>query len=271
MEVIALQEYTDKYVSLYEGEIRNINDPLAERLIEKGVVANHEDQKEQQQQEREPNWVLYWNMENDFVDSEKLIPENTLVKVIYEDAQFIVPSNEVYVQYGENETVLYKAQNILGKFPEEGEVDFDFSEYPIVLWVTWDAKIGCNMGIEASPEEQGKYSDENLPHIAIYYDDKTESEEDEENLNSNIFLVTEIRHPSNPYIPSLDKTFNEIKAAMLSGKNVILFDNGEEDSEVISYHILQDITQSQNTYTVDFSKNGVYVADSPEGIFYVDR
>ena len=34
MEIIALQEYTDRYVSLYEGEIRNISDDLANKLIE---------------------------------------------------------------------------------------------------------------------------------------------------------------------------------------------------------------------------------------------
>lgn len=268
MEIIALQEYTDKYVSLYEGEIRNINDPLAERLIEKGVVANHEDQKEQQQ-EREPNWVLYWDLENDFVDSEKFIPENTLVKVIYEDAQFIVPSNEVYVQYGENETILYKRQNVLGNSPESEKEDFDFSEYPIIIQVVWNLKTGCNVNIEASPEEQEKYSEENLPHIAIYYDDKTESEE---NLNSNIFLVTEVRDPTNPYISSLNKTFNEIKSAMLSGKNVIILNHGgEEESEMTSYNWLTAITQSQNTYTVEFYKHGTYIADSPEGTFYMER
>lgn len=274
MEIIALKEYTDKYISLYQGEIRNVNDPLAERLIEKGVVANHEDEKEQQQ-EREPNWVLYWDMENNFVDSEKLIPEDTLVKVIYENTQFIVPSHEVYVQYGENETVLYKGQNILGEFPESEEEDFDFSEYPIVIWVSWDAKTGCNIGIEASPEEQEKYSEENLPHIAIYYDDKTESEEENEgNLNSNIFLVTPTPHPTMLGISSLDKTFNEIKTAMLSGKNVILLNHSggeEEEPEIISYHFLKETTQSQNSYTVDFDKHGMYIADSPEGLFYMDR
>lgn len=39
MEVIALQEYTDKYISLYEGEIRNIPESLANDLIDKGIVA----------------------------------------------------------------------------------------------------------------------------------------------------------------------------------------------------------------------------------------
>lgn len=43
MKIIALQEYTDKYISLYEGEIRNINDLLAQRLIEKGIVKEHSD------------------------------------------------------------------------------------------------------------------------------------------------------------------------------------------------------------------------------------
>lgn len=41
MEIIALQQYTDKYVSLYEGEIRNLEDKLANKLIEKNIVKPH--------------------------------------------------------------------------------------------------------------------------------------------------------------------------------------------------------------------------------------
>lgn len=46
MEIIALQQYTDKYVSLYQGEIRNINTELAQRLIEKGIVKQHTESSE---------------------------------------------------------------------------------------------------------------------------------------------------------------------------------------------------------------------------------
>lgn len=46
MEIIALQEYTDKYVSLYQGEIRNINTELANRLIEKNIVKQHTENSE---------------------------------------------------------------------------------------------------------------------------------------------------------------------------------------------------------------------------------
>lgn len=42
MEIITLQEYTDQYVSLYEGEIRNLPNDLALRLINKGVAAQHD-------------------------------------------------------------------------------------------------------------------------------------------------------------------------------------------------------------------------------------
>ena len=42
MQVIALQQYTDKTVSLYEGEIRNISDSIAQDLIDKGIVAEHD-------------------------------------------------------------------------------------------------------------------------------------------------------------------------------------------------------------------------------------
>ena len=42
-QIIALQQYTDKYVSLYEGEIRNISDTIANKLIEEDIVAEHSD------------------------------------------------------------------------------------------------------------------------------------------------------------------------------------------------------------------------------------
>ena len=42
-QIIALQEYTDKYISLYEGEIRNIEDGIADKLIEEGIIAEHGD------------------------------------------------------------------------------------------------------------------------------------------------------------------------------------------------------------------------------------
>lgn len=48
MEIIALKQYTDKYVSLYEGEIRNLNDIIAQKLIEQSIVAEHDDSDEQQ-------------------------------------------------------------------------------------------------------------------------------------------------------------------------------------------------------------------------------
>lgn len=42
-EIIALQQYTNKYISLYEGQIRNINEELAQQLIQKGIVAEHDE------------------------------------------------------------------------------------------------------------------------------------------------------------------------------------------------------------------------------------
>lgn len=43
IEVIALQEYSDKIISLYEGEIRNIEENLAYDLIRRKIVALHAD------------------------------------------------------------------------------------------------------------------------------------------------------------------------------------------------------------------------------------
>lgn len=42
-EIIALKEYTDQYISLYQGEIRNVGYELANRLIEQGIVAEHDE------------------------------------------------------------------------------------------------------------------------------------------------------------------------------------------------------------------------------------
>ena len=41
-QIIALQQYTDKFISLYQGEIRNIQNSLADKLIEEGIVAEHD-------------------------------------------------------------------------------------------------------------------------------------------------------------------------------------------------------------------------------------
>ena len=41
-QIIALQQYTDKYISLYQGEVRNISDTIANKLIEEGIVAEHD-------------------------------------------------------------------------------------------------------------------------------------------------------------------------------------------------------------------------------------
>lgn len=49
MKIIALQEYTDNKVSLYEGEIRNIENNLAQKLIAEGIVAEHSDGSQKSQ------------------------------------------------------------------------------------------------------------------------------------------------------------------------------------------------------------------------------
>lgn len=48
MKVVALQEYTDKYISMYEGEIRNVTDEvLLQDLIEKQILAEKTDEEEE--------------------------------------------------------------------------------------------------------------------------------------------------------------------------------------------------------------------------------
>ena len=211
MEIIALKEYTDRYISLYEGEIRNINEPLALRLIEQGVVANHEDQ---QQEEREPNWTLYWSSENDFVNVDALIPESTQVKVIYDGSQFILDSNAPY-EYGS-----YQLQEIIGQFSGT-VIDGDFSKYPVALGIIYSDKTGSSMSIVLSPEEQEKYPDssENSPTIEVYYDDKT-SDGNKDNEDKNpVFLTVEI---TDSHITNFEGTYSDIQEAYLAGKDIKL-------------------------------------------------
>lgn len=48
MKVVALQEYTDKYISMYEGEIRNVTDEvLLQDLIERQILAEKTDEEEE--------------------------------------------------------------------------------------------------------------------------------------------------------------------------------------------------------------------------------
>ena len=67
-EVIALQEYTDKHISLYEGEIRNIEDKLANELIEKGIIAEHSSDEENNNSNIIYLTAKYNGRNNTFVD-----------------------------------------------------------------------------------------------------------------------------------------------------------------------------------------------------------
>ena len=49
MKIRALQEYTDQYISIFEDDVREVNDPLAEKLIEDGIVAEETDEEEEEE------------------------------------------------------------------------------------------------------------------------------------------------------------------------------------------------------------------------------
>lgn len=64
MEIIALQNYTDMYVSLYEGQVREVEDVLANYLISKNIVIEHTEISSSVQ----PNWN-----ENDITKSSYIL------------------------------------------------------------------------------------------------------------------------------------------------------------------------------------------------------
>lgn len=50
MRVKALKEYTDKFISIYEGDIRTVTDEiLAAELIEAGVLEEMTEEEEEEQ------------------------------------------------------------------------------------------------------------------------------------------------------------------------------------------------------------------------------
>ena len=55
MRVKALKEYTDKFISIYEGDIRTVTDEiLAEELIEAGILEEMTEEEEEEEEETTP-------------------------------------------------------------------------------------------------------------------------------------------------------------------------------------------------------------------------
>lgn len=51
MRVKALKEYTDKFISIYEGDIRTVTDEiLAEELIEAGILEEMTEEEEEEEE-----------------------------------------------------------------------------------------------------------------------------------------------------------------------------------------------------------------------------
>lgn len=66
MKVVALQEYTDKYISMYQGEIRNVTDELlAQDLIDKEILAEKTDGGEDTPEEEKVILEFTYDLNND--------------------------------------------------------------------------------------------------------------------------------------------------------------------------------------------------------------
>ena len=104
MEIIAKQEYTDKYVSLYEGEIRNIPDVIANKLIEQNIVAEHSDSNPSGGEgEEEKNNNVVWIIRKDDSTSPPTLTLTMPVNEIAEAAYAGKPLGVVINGYeGEN-------------------------------------------------------------------------------------------------------------------------------------------------------------------------
>ena len=108
-EIIALQEYTDKYISLYQGEIRNIVDDLANQLINKGIVAEHHD--------------IPIDDDNDDNYSKREIIE--LKPAIYNETDDEITYGLVYKDYDKQNDEIqthYVSPAILSDFYDEGKI-----------------------------------------------------------------------------------------------------------------------------------------------------
>lgn len=92
-EIIALQEYTDKYVSLYEGEIRNIQDRLADKLIEKGIVAEHSDSEDGE--DPGEKGIIYVNMELTIDGGERTVNYDSTETLRFDDIKDLIDNGQM--------------------------------------------------------------------------------------------------------------------------------------------------------------------------------
>lgn len=219
MEIIALQEYTDKYVSLYQGEIRNIVDPLAERLIAQGVVAEHKD--------KQPNWKLFTQLSYSEPQPEisNFLPENTPIKIILTSendsfSEFIINNCEIITEQD------YKFQSI-GDWNEESSQPI-FSQYPFFISIDYDMTTNeYQIFSQLSPDLS---VDEESFKISIYYDDK------EEDSSTNDFQL-EIFEADIQYSNSdgwfISHSFSELYEAYQKNQLILLKDVDNTSSGIV--------------------------------------
>ena len=98
-QIIALQQYTDKFISLYQGEIRNIQNTLADKLIEEGIVAEHSDDETPSNSD---GGTIYLELTNTLNVSDSILPKTW--QEIYN-----------YIQNGKLIVFYYRQQNTYEK------------------------------------------------------------------------------------------------------------------------------------------------------------
>ena len=109
-QIIALQEYTDKHVSLYEGEIRNIGNNLADELIAKGVVAEHDEASSNKDSDEGifvVNFDVKVNTDSGNIDLLTLDKSYQQTLEAYLNGKEIIFNTKV--QYGNNPYTIYRS------------------------------------------------------------------------------------------------------------------------------------------------------------------
>ncbi len=245
MEIIALQQYTDKYISLYEGEIRNIQNVLAQKLIKKGIVAEHSDDKNS---ESGYKWI----------ETREILTEETITTskwgqyyaapITYNsdiDAdEIIVTCNGIEYTC---EKKFFNNMSCYGDFSEEDGGPI-FSKYPFCIAY----REGMGNGIYT--ETEGTYT------IKIEVPNKTmtTTEDFKKAVEINSCFFVKINFHNNSFV-SMDKTINEITKAV--------------ESQIPCFMIIKDTDSTEPPFfaTVPLRGTPIYSSYTGDYTFVSDR
>ena len=254
-QIIALQNYSDQYVSLYEGQIRIIETNLANRLITLGVAAEHTDviitpgstsSGSTSSCNCEPGYQVTTTQTNLFTTVGFPVTEVPEEEYYMSSEQRLRAISEDFITEAPNLTITYDGttyENIepLGINIGQNSIAItygdsgDFSEYPFSI-IFEKPKDDDEPGIiyQITTSTSGTH---NISVIKVV-ENITVTEDFKKSVQSiGSGLVVTIKENDQYYY--LNKNYQEITSALHQGKNVVFLNTSGGD-----YYYLVNCTQS---------------------------